>query len=318
MRAGCFAERRVVDLLNRRFVPYFFNRGGPGKGHDEAARKFTVGKTRNPYAYFAAFTPDGKYLGETGIYADKDAVFEWLLQQLQEHPEYAKPAEGEKQILEAADGAAPDSPLMITVARLHEELGQYDEAKKAWRGLAVSRDDADQSAEARLALMRIARYQRRWKEHEAQEERLRKTDTAGKYAIDLAVEQGHRLLFRKKYPAARDLLQPLTRKATGSPRLAEAHFHAGVACWFAGDRDWARFHWCWIVENLPDDRLYMRAYVAAAAEIMPYPNPELGNFKANGMIGTQHIVNEVERSKKIYRSLLPSYEKGEYRAERVD
>jgi tetratricopeptide (TPR) repeat protein len=314
MRAGCFAEKRVIDLLNHRFVPYFFNRGGPGKGHDSAARKFTVGKTKNPYAYFAAFTPSGEYLGETEIYADKDDVFAWLMELLKKHPEYARPTEFEKQLLEAGKDRkiSRESPLLASYAQLSEELGKYKEAKRAYKRIVKADIEREDSAHAQLALLRIARYRKRWQEHEELEGALRTFDKQKELSTDLAMERGHRLLAKKKYQEARDLLQPLSKLATGSSRLAEIHFYAGVSCWFLKDRDWAKFHWCWIVENLPDDRFYMRAYVAAAAEIMPYPNPELGNYKARGMIGTEHIVREVRRSKKVYRRLLPRFEKGEY------
>lgn len=310
MRAGCFAEKRVIDLLNRRFVPYFFNRGGPGKGHDKAAQEFTVGKTRNPYAYFAAFTPSGEYV----IYADKDDVFVWLKKLLDKHPEYAQPTEYEKQLLEAGKEKkiSRESPLLMSYAQLQEELGEYKEARRAYGRIVKANADQEESALAQLALLRIARYGKRWKEHEKLEEALQAFDRGKAFSTDLAMERGHRLLAKKEYQEARNLLQPLSKTATGSPRLAEIHFHAGVSCWFTKDWDWAKFHWCWIVENLPQDRFYMRAYVAAAAEIMPYPNPELGNYKARGMIGTEHIVREVQRSKKIYRRLLPRFEKGEY------
>ncbi len=311
MRAGCFAEKRIIDLLNRRFVPYFFNRGGPGKGHDEAARKFTVGKTKNPYAYFAAFTPAGKCLGETGIYADKDDVFMWLRKLLEDHPDYAKPTESEKDLLEIGKEISRHSPLLASVAQLWEELGDYKKAKGAYKRIVGADPKSEDSAHAQLALLRIARYRKRWKEHGKLEGALREADATA-YAVDLSCERGFRLIARKQYQEARDLLQPLAKTATSSPRLAEIHFYAGVACWFCDERDWAKFHWCWIVENLPEDRLYMRAYVAAAAEIMPYPNPELGNYKARGMIGTQHIVQEVRRSKKVYKRLQPQFDKGEF------
>ena len=314
MRAGCFAEKRVIDLLNRRFVPYFFNRGGPGKGHDKAAQKFTTGKTKNPYAYFAAFTPSGKYLGETEIYSHKDDVFDWLKKLLADHPEYAQATEYEKQLLEAGKEKeiSRESPLLASLAQLYEELGEYKDAKRAYKRIAAADPDSEESAQAQLSLLRIARYRKRWKEHQKLEDALRTADKNKACATDLAMARGNRLLARKSYQKARDLLQPLTKAATGSSRLAEIHFYAGVACWFLKDRDWAKFHWCWIVENLPEDRFYMRAYVAAAAEIMPYPNPELGNYRARGMIGTEHIVQEVWRSKRIYKRLKPLFDKGEF------
>ena len=48
----------MIDLINRRFVAYYFNRSGNGLGGNAAASRFTSGKTKNPYAYLAAFTPD--------------------------------------------------------------------------------------------------------------------------------------------------------------------------------------------------------------------------------------------------------------------
>ena len=62
MRAGAFADKRVIDLLNRRFVPYYFNTGGPGEGKNNDAAAFVLGKVPNKWAFFAAFTPEGKYL----------------------------------------------------------------------------------------------------------------------------------------------------------------------------------------------------------------------------------------------------------------
>ncbi len=300
--------------MNRRFVPYFFNRGGPGKGHDKAAQEFTTGKTKNPYAYFAAFTPSGDYLGETEIYADKDDVFDWLQKLLVDHPEYAQPTEYEKQLLEAGKdrGISRDSPLLMSLARLQEELGEYQDAKRSYTRIASHDPGSEESSLAQLALLRIARYRKRWQEHQQLEDAMQAADKKMAWTTDLAMERGHRLLAKKQYREARELLEPLSKSATGSNRLAEIHFYAGVACWFLKDRDWAKFHWCWIIENLPQDRFYMRAYVAAAAEIMPYPNPELGNYRARGMIGTEHIVQEVRRSKKTYRRLRPLFEKGQH------
>ena len=60
MRAGCFAEPRVIRLLNRRFVSFYYNPGGPGLGKDPAAAAFTRGKTKNTYAFYAAFDASGQ------------------------------------------------------------------------------------------------------------------------------------------------------------------------------------------------------------------------------------------------------------------
>jgi tetratricopeptide (TPR) repeat protein len=310
MRAGCFAETRVIELINRRFVPFFFNRGGPGCGHDEAARTFVNGQTQNQYAYLATFTPGGNYLAEAHIYADKDQTFEFLIEQLTKHPDYAVLTTAEQAILDAAAAAPEDARGRLAAGKLLEELGRYPEATAHYDAVAGCETFDDATRAGWLAQLRIARYQKAWSRHAELETGMRQRLPAGESVADLAVEQGFRLLAEQRYTEARQLLEPLTRTQLAAPRLSELHFQAGVACWFLGDRDWAKFHWCWIVRNLPDDRLYMRAYVAAAAEIMPYENPELGGFKAKGMIGTEHIVREVAKSMKVFEELLPAFGSG--------
>jgi tetratricopeptide (TPR) repeat protein len=279
MRAGAFSDERVIALMNRRFVPYYFNRSGMGEGGNAAASRFTTGKTRNPYAYFAAFAPDGTYLGESELYATKDEVLAWLAKLLADHPEFdARTPEEER-----AEGLA--------AARVLEETGRFAEARERYAALGAPLDVA-----------RLARYASDWEAHEKALARIEAAD-------QVAAERGMRLVAERKWEEARALLERAVRAHPESARRAEMRFALGVACWFLDDRDWAKFHWMWVVENLPEDRLYMRCKVAAAAEIMPYENPELDRYAAKGMIGTDHIVRELERSRAVYRRLVPAWEK---------
>ena len=309
MRAGCFAEDRVIKLMDRRFVSYYFNRSGNGEGGNEAATKFVNGQTDNPYAYFAAFKPTGELVGETEIYADKDAVMQWLQNLLRRYPEYAKPTGAESGVLAAGGLAA---------AQLAENLADYAKAKAGYDGLLESEDVGVRTA-ALLGLLRIYRYQEDWDQHEVVQKLLRWAVEGGadkSLLVDLSVEKGYRLIASNKFAEARSVLQALAFRAKDSSRLAEAHFLAGRACWFVDDHDWAKFHWCWIVDNLPEDRLYMRARIAAAAEGMPYPNAELDGFAAKvGNIGTHSIVTAVAAAKEVYRQLQPSFEAKKFTAE---
>jgi len=280
MRAGAFSDERVIALLNRRFVPYYFNRSGMGEGGNAAASRFTTGKTKNPYAYFAAFTSEGKYLGESALYATKDEVLAWLIQLLRDHPEFDKPTSEEGR----AEG--------IQAARVLEETGRFEEARERYAAIGAPLDEA-----------RLARYAQDWESHGKALARIGAAD-------QVAAERGLRLVAERKWEEARALLEKALRAHPESTRAAEMRFALGVACWFDGDRDWAKFHWMWVVENLPGDRLSMRCRVAAAAEIMPYENPELDNHAARGNIGTEHIVREVSKSRAIYLRLLPAWEKG--------
>src|SRR5688572_6208944 len=105
MRAGGFAEERVIELINRRFVPFYYEVSGHGCAASPDATEFVGKKTRNPWAFLAAFAPDGEYLGETALYADKDRVFEFLRSLLVRHPEFAEPAADGRSLLAALGGS---------------------------------------------------------------------------------------------------------------------------------------------------------------------------------------------------------------------
>src|SRR5262245_48550579 len=127
MRAGCFAETRVIHLLNRRFVSFYYNTGGPGLGKHPAATAFTKGKTKNVWAFYAAFNAEGEPLGVTGVYADKDSVFDFLVALLRQNPEYDRFTKDEEAIL--ARAATPASQTaQLEAGKLLEELGRYAEA----------------------------------------------------------------------------------------------------------------------------------------------------------------------------------------------
>src|SRR5687767_3841621 len=102
MRAGCFAETRVIRLVNRRFVSFYYNTGGPGLGKDPAAAAFTRGRTKNVYAFYAAFAPDGEPVGVTDVYAAKDNVFDFLVALLRANPEFDKFTKDEEAVLARA------------------------------------------------------------------------------------------------------------------------------------------------------------------------------------------------------------------------
>ena len=281
MRAGAFSESRVIEILNRRFVPFYYNTGGPGQGRDEEAAAFVKGKVKNRWAHFSAWTPEGEYLGESDVYADKNQAFEFLTALLRARPEFDAMTPEEAAI--ASGGAGP-------AAALFEALGEYDRAVAAYERLGELR-------EARLGRARIARYRKDW---EGQEKALQGLERDA----EVTLEHGYRLIAGKKYAEARALLEPAVSKHRESPRLAEFRFYAGVACWFLGEKDRANAHWCWVVENLPDDRMARRCYTAAAAEGMPYENPELGGYAMEGPYGSIPVIKAAyEKALKDYRKL---------------
>jgi tetratricopeptide (TPR) repeat protein len=168
-------------------------------------------------------------------------------------------------------------------AKIFEELGDYDKAVAAYRKMGAK-------PEALLALARIARYRKDWA---AQEEALKGLEPGA----DLAMETAFRLIARKDYDGARALLEPAIEKHPASLRLSEMRFYAGVSCWFLKARDRANVHWCWVAENIPDDRLARRCYIAAAAEGMPYENPELGGYAMESQYGSIDVIKAFASSR---------------------
>ena len=72
LRAGPFSDERVVRLINRRFIPFYFDLSDRGFAGDPAARKFVVAARREmggasvstPQVLF--MTPTGKVVGSMG------------------------------------------------------------------------------------------------------------------------------------------------------------------------------------------------------------------------------------------------------------
>jgi|GEM_PF-2232684 len=301
MRAGAFTETRVIELLNQRFVPFYFNTGGPGLGRDSAAEAFVKNKLKNPFAYLAAFSPDGEFLGETDMYADKDVVFEFLKKLLDKKPQFAKLTSDETEVLLSTNHTTPKA--LLKAAHLREILGEYSKAEPLYRKILSESISKTQQTEVFRALARIARYRKRWETLKTvlQDAIEKKVED---FEADAAMERAYSLLATKKYVEARKLLEKTIKKYPGTLRMGELRFYAGVCAFFQDDKNSAYYHWCWVVENIPEDRMQRRCYIAAAHEGMPYPNPELGGYKSNQRGGNTRIIkNAYNEARKIYQRI---------------
>ena len=271
--------------MNRRFVPFFFNRSGQGEGDDPAAAAFTKRKGGNPYAYLAAFAPDGMYLGEPELYADEDEVFDFLVGLLEEHAEYARDTPAERAVLDAAREERSTPGRLSGAARLAEELGRYPLATRLDLAIVDHPDSTEsQRIEALSRRLRVTRHADDWRaHHEAHTALAAQVGGDAAWRDDLDVELGYRLVAGRQWARARDVLEAdLPHEIQPGPaqdRVAERRFLAGVARWFLDDRPAAQAHWVWLVENLPDDRLAPRARWASIAEHVPYENPHLGGYR---------------------------------------
>jgi tetratricopeptide (TPR) repeat protein len=304
MRAGCFAENRIINLLNRRFVSFYYNTGGPGLGKDAAAAAFVKGKTHNVWAFYAAFDHGGEALGIADVSAaGKDHNWDYLMALLRQNPEYDQFTKAEQAVLDRAAAGPKNAEAQLEAGQLLEDIGRYKDAEPHYRRVLDNEKDGAAVAEAFRGLLRMARYQRQWERLEELARAAEKRGTAG-LAADLAMERGYRLNAEKRWDELRKAMAAALGEHKETKRLAEFHFYAGVASFFLKDKDRAYYHWCWVVENLPEDRLARRCFIAAAHEGMPYANPELGNYSAplrGGNIGV--INNAYQAARRVYLRL---------------
>lgn len=297
LRGGPLAERRVIDLINRRFVPFYFNVGKGQMGYDESAAKYIAevderfAGDRVPTPPVWIISPEGELFTTIDNYADKHAFHAALVKMLDDHYEMGLPTPEEEAVLAAPmdEAQSKSATAWLGAARLHEELGRDDLARTAYElAAALAERRGDEFVHANLGLMRLAR----WKgDLDAASVAFSAamgvfSDTDGQPVSaackdDVVVEGAHLFLARGWDERARHSLITMIKARPTSHRLGEMHFYAGVAAFRLGEREWANFHWCWVLENLPDDRHYMRVYLAATADAMPYPNPELGGYKGD-------------------------------------
>lgn len=348
MRAGAFADLRVIRLINRRFVPFFFNSGGPGLGLDENADEFIQSlavdfeevpdlkilvdpddRKSNTIAYFAAFsaTAESKVLGIADgwktekeaydlerLYPSKDDVFQFLLDVLESNPEFNQFTDAEKQIFARAESNPGDQGSVLSAANVWEELGQYEKAKPLYRhSLELGSSQPNNSKNLVTAfqgLLRIARHEKDWNALDDLILQISETKNHNDVNLlaDVAMEQAYQMLDQEEFDALKKHLEKSIQKFPTSPRLGELRYYAGVASFFLDDKPNAYFHWCWIVENIPDDHLSRRAYVSAAHKNFPYPNSELGGLRSNNSVNNEMIRAAYDEAKKHYDERMNSEE----------
>ena len=303
----------MIELLNSRFVTYYFNRSGMGRGGNAEASAFTKDKPGNPYAYLAAYTPDGTYISETEVYADKYDVLAWLTKLLADHPVHATATPAEEAVATKGKSKTATAAARLAWIRQLERLGERKAAHEALALPAGTALTPALAAERQRLRMRLLRSAQQWDAlAKVLEQPVAAPATKEALAVDRLIESAHLGLARKQHDDVLARLRKEVRTHDDHPRAAELHFALGRAAWFAGEQDWARFHWMWIWHERRDDRLAMRGKIAAAALIMPYANPELAGYEARGRVGTHDIEQEHRGSCALYKRLRPYYDRGDW------
>lgn len=294
----------MIDLLNRRYVCFFFNVGEGQHGWDADAGAWFK-KHKQKHVYSGIFTHEGKRLVNLPNTGDKDVYFKHLRKTLDANEAQDIYTEEELKIVDAAGAEDPDAKAILAAARVYEELGKYDEA--------VEQYAKTNRAKALLAQARIARYRENWKDAQALLEELSKRKGAkGAMKAKIAMEVGYALLADKKYDEARKVLVEAAKAHPKCGVIGELHYYAGIASWKLDRKEWAHFHWYHIIEKLPEDRHYQRAFISVAINAIPFPFAELPDERRGGMVTHDSANKARAKAKADYDRLKDEFAADDY------
>jgi len=253
LRAGPFSDERVIRLINRRFVPLYFDLSPGGAAADKKARQAVVkakpelGNAAVQTPPLLVMTPDGKVLGEVDNYAGEDELWKSLLALLADHAEWNVPSDEEQRI--ARDGTPLERATLLF------DLGDLAAARR----LLADQPGASES----LLRAHLCRLDRDWSALEQELGRV----VAPELADGACVERGWLHLARGDFATAR---KSVAAVAPDSPFRSEARYLDGVASWRAQKPDEARATWKALIDGAKAlDRWIYRADWAYTQSIEP-------------------------------------------------
>lgn len=273
--------------MNARYVPFYFCFRKGTNGYDEEAAALYNESLKDDADFKAGipavvlYTPDGRKALKSiprEVQFDKGKFHDALRDALLENPAYDAPGPEEKKLLAAAEAAPRDAAAQYRAAEAREKAAAP--AAEPYEKAIAAAPESEWAARAHLRLAMMARHGGAWDEAE---KRLKSAEAINggdrfKLADECAMERAHRLLADQKHAKALELLDAAIRASPASNRMGELRFYAGVANFFLAKRDWAHYHWWWVLENIPEDHHVLRCSVALTAEGNCFANPELAGF----------------------------------------
>ncbi len=248
LRAGPLSDEKVIRLINRRFVPLYFDLSKHGVMADRGARKFVVRANRRlggsgvPTPNLMIMTPKGKVVGEVSNYGTTREVLKGLLRALDRNPDYDQPSELEKNHTDD-----------IMAAQIKIDLLHYEGAARILKDLAKHRKaSAEVRDHANYLLGRLSRLDRDWKTMGGYLNKVKSKDLAD----DVRMEQAYRFWYEEEYEQLRDHLAQFPKD---SNRVTEASYHRGLALYHLGAKKEARKTWSRCVKSCSQDPWIYRA-----------------------------------------------------------
>ncbi len=232
MRAGPLSGERIIRLINRRFVPFYFDLSNSGAAGDAAARSFITTRRKElagasvPTPPVLFITPEGEIVGEMSNYAPPDEFLAGMLAVLKKHPKYNRPGPEESK-----------ATTNLEKGKILLELQSLDEAARLLQ--------SDGGEEAHYLLGQMARRRGDWEAMGRHFERVRRVDLSD----DVRMEKAYRLWADRAFDPMDSWLEAVP---PDSNRFVEAQYYRGLALFHQGKKDEAFSMWKRNVEEHPE------------------------------------------------------------------
>jgi len=242
LRAGPFSDERVIRLINRRFVPIYFDLSLGGAVPDRDARIF-VAKAKPELMEGSVDTPPilvataaGEVLAEIDNYSSEQQVLDGLRGVLAAHGGWNQVAPDEQQVSK--------SGTVIEKAALLFDLGRGEAARRLLSGQTGD--------EAAIALAHLDRLDGDWDAMATALERVKEKRTSDEFVIERAWLD----LARGELTGIPAALESVARDSAWS---TEARYLAALSLWKADRKAEALAAWRTMIEQSPPDRWVYRA-----------------------------------------------------------
>jgi tetratricopeptide (TPR) repeat protein len=282
MRAVTLSDERVVALVNRRFVFTYFSLVDWAELSDAEAKHAIVRlapeygeKVRRTPPTFL-LSPDAEVLATLDTAASPEAFLRLARRLLAEHPEYDRPTAEEAALLTAT---RRDPPSRLLRGRLQLELARVEEARATLETLTEAAEGVHDAirTEALYVLGHLARLEgdvELARRHFSRIDALPDGARAG-LALDLRAERAHLLAAAGDWDGSLQAWSAIEADAPLFDRKAELLYAKGLAYYHTGKRRNANYTWVRLMTELPEDRYYQKARLAAMGPSYSLPSPDL-------------------------------------------